>query len=60
MRKEKRKNKDKSGWSIPAFLLIGIGLGFLLVDRIPMAIPAFTLIGLGLGFLVGYVFSKKK
>jgi len=41
------KKEDSTGIFIPAGLLIGIGIGFL-VDQI----PAGTLIGLGVGFLL--------
>jgi len=51
---------DSSKYPIPAFLLIGLGLGFLLMNQYPMAIPAFTLIGLGTGFLVTFLVSRKK
>jgi putative flippase GtrA len=54
-----KKKSDISKWPVPAFLLIGIGVGFLLMNEFPMAIPAFTLIGLGVGFLVTYLTSKK-
>ena len=46
--------KDYSGMAIPAFLLMGIGIG-LYVNQV----AAFTLIGLGAGFLITFLFSKK-
>ena len=55
-----KKKSDISKWPVPAFLLIGIGLGLLLVEEFPMAIPAFTLIGLGMGILITYLTSRKK
>ena len=58
--KEQKKKSDMRKWPIPAFLLIGIGIGLLLVNEFPMAIPAFTLIGLGLGILITYLKEKKK
>lgn len=54
-----KKKKWDSGMLIPAFLLTGIGVGFLLLDRIPLAIPAFTLIGLGVGLLAAFIFRKR-
>ena len=51
------KKKDTavpSGVLVPGFLLLGIGIGFL-ID----AVAAGTLIGLGLGFIGMYVFGKK-
>lgn len=54
------KKQDISKWPIPAFLLIGIGIGMLLTYKFPIAIPAFTLIGLGLGFLITYLLPRKK
>ncbi|MBU0980628.1 MAG: multidrug transporter [Nanoarchaeota archaeon] len=54
------KEHDISRWPVPAFLLMGIGIGFLLIEEFPMAIPAFTLIGLGLGILVTFLTSRKK
>ncbi len=58
--KKQKKESDMSKWPVPAFLLIGLGLGLLLVNEFPMAILAFTLIGLGVGFLITYLTSKKK
>jgi hypothetical protein len=52
------KEHDMSKWPIPAFLLMGIGVGLFLVDKYPMAIPSFTLIGLGMGILVTYLKQK--
>ena len=57
---KERKKGDKSDWAIPAFLFIGLGIGFLLIEKLPLAIPAFTLIGLGVGFLFSYLSRKKK
>jgi len=51
---------DVSKWPVPAFLLMGIGVGFLLVNELPMAIPAFTLIGLGLGLFITYLTSRRE
>jgi len=56
----KKKKEDINKWPIPAFLLIGLGIGFLVLNWNPMAIPAFTLIGLGIGFLVSLYISKRK
>ena len=50
MAHEKRMNAE--GALIPAGLLVGIGIGFLINN-----IPAGTLIGLGSGFLLFAVFS---
>ena len=35
-----KKKKDIEGMAIPGFLLIGIGVGFLMQFKFPMAIPA--------------------
>lgn len=48
------KKHDIDKWPIPAFLLIGIGIGILTTQ-----VAAFTLIGLGLGILTTYLTSKK-
>lgn len=50
----KKKHDDRSGLAIPAFLMIGIGVGFIAGN-----IPAYTLIGLGCGFLVMFLSRKK-
>jgi hypothetical protein len=51
MKKEVKRNKDNSkssgGLAIPAGILIGMGLGFLLNNLV-----AWMFIGLGLGFVV--------
>jgi hypothetical protein len=56
---KKTKKHDISKWPVPACLFMGIGVGFLLVDKFPMAIPAFALIGLGLGILITFLTSRK-
>jgi len=55
MAKKQRKKSDKSDWSIPAFLFIGIGVGLITGE-----VAGFTLIGLGVGFLVAYLFKERK
>ena len=55
-----KKKKVDSTMLIPACLLSGLGIGFLLLDRFPLAIPAFTLLGLGVGMFGAYVFREKK
>ena len=54
MKKQKKKNYDKLGMTIPAGLLIGLGIG-LLIGKV----VALLLIGLGLGFLGGLLSNKK-
>ncbi len=54
------KKQDISKWPVPAFLLMGIGIGMLLINEFPLAIPAFTLIGLGLGLLITFLTARKK
>ena len=51
---------DINKWPIPACLSIGIGIGFLFVNKFSTAIPAFTLIGLGVGILISFLTSRKK
>ena len=53
--KKATEKGDRSGLAIPAFLLIGIGAGFLLGN-----VAAWTLIGLGIGFLVMFLSSGRK
>jgi hypothetical protein len=50
-----QKKEDPTGVFIPAGLLIGIGIGFL-VDQV----PAGTLIGLGVGFLLMAIVKSMK
>ena len=52
--KEKDKN-DKAGLFIPAGLLLGLGVGFLLKN-----VPAWLFIGLGVGFLFFALAKNKK
>jgi len=49
------KKENMSKWPVPAFLLIGIGVGLLTGQ-----VAAFTVIGLGLGLFVTYLTLKKK
>jgi hypothetical protein len=51
--KKKQKKEESEYLAIPAFLLIGIGLG-LYVGQV----AALTLIGLGVGFAVSAVYKK--
>ena len=51
----KKKKSDMSKWPIPAFLLIGIGVGILTEQ-----VAGFTLIGLGLGILITFLTMRKK
>jgi len=48
------EKQNTSKLAIPAFLLIGIGIG-LLTEQV----AALTLIGLGLGIFVTYLISRK-
>ncbi|NQU79098.1 hypothetical protein HQ545_04990 [Candidatus Woesearchaeota archaeon] len=57
---EKQKLSYVNKLPIPACLLMGIGIGMLLVNELPMSIPAFTLIGLGVGILISFLISRKK
>lgn len=50
--KSKKEDKDAGALFIPAGLLTGIGIGFVINN-----IPAATLIGLGSGFLLFAIFS---
>jgi hypothetical protein len=49
-KKKKDKDKEIAGLLIPAGVLTGIGVGFLLDN-----IPAWTLIGLGVGFVAMFI-----
>jgi len=51
----KKTKKDKSDWSIPAGLFIGLGLGL-----ITGQVAGFLLIGLGTGFLLAWLSDRKK
>ena len=51
----KKKKSNISKWPVPAFLLIGRGVGIL-----TRQVAAFTLIGFGLGLLVTYLNLRKK
>ena len=55
----KQKNKMDSTILIPGFLLIGLGVGFILLEKIPIGIPGFTLLGLGIGMILAYIFREK-
>jgi len=53
-RYRKMPKDDRSLWPIPAFLLIGVGIGLLTGQ-----IAAFVIIGLGTGLFVSYLGSRK-
>ncbi len=56
----KKKKQNYDSWPIPAGLFVGLGVGFLLTDKFPLAIPGCLMIGLGLGFLTAFIFSRRK
>ncbi|MFH1972338.1 MAG: hypothetical protein ABIJ18_02565 [archaeon] len=56
----KKKKEDINKWPIPAFMLMGLGVGFLLLQYNAMAIPAGVLIGLGFGMLISLILERKK
>jgi len=51
---------DKSSWVIGGTTLIGIGVGFILLQTSVFLFVASILIGIGLGLLIAPIISGKK
>jgi len=54
-KKRNKKKSDMSRWPVPAFLLIGIGVGLLTGQ-----VAACTVIGLGVGIAITYLMVRKE
>jgi len=56
---DKGKCEDRSTWAIGGGLLMGLGVGFFLVQSNPMAFVGCILGGLGLGLILTALISRK-
>jgi len=54
------KGCDKSSWAIGGTTLIGIGVGFILLQTSALLFVASILIGIGLGLVIACIISSKK
>jgi multisubunit Na+/H+ antiporter MnhG subunit len=54
------KNEDKSTWAIGGTTLIGIGVGFIFLQKSALFFVASVLIGIGLGLVIAPIISSKK
>lgn len=54
------KKDYKSTWAIGGGVIIGIGVGFFLLEKSPLAFVGSILIGLGIGLLITSIISSKK
>jgi hypothetical protein len=55
-----KKGEDKSTWAIGGTTLIGIGVGFIFLQKSALLFVACILIGIGLGLLIAPIISSKK
>jgi len=55
-----QKNEDKSSWAIGGCLMIGIGVGFIFLERSALYFVASIMMGLGLGLVIAPIISKIK
>lgn len=54
------KKDDKSSWVMGGTTLIGIGVGFIFLQRSALLFVASILIGIGLGLVITPIISGKK
>jgi len=54
------KEHDKSSWAIGGTTLIGIGVGFILLQTSALLFVASILIGIGLCLVIAPIISSKK
>ena len=54
------KREDKSTWAIGGTTLIGIGVGFIFLQKSVLLFVASILIGIGLGLVIAPIISCKK
>jgi len=59
MDKQNKKN-DKSTWAIGGTTLMGIGVGFIFLQKSALLFVASILIGIGLGLVITPIISSKK
>jgi hypothetical protein len=52
--------EDKSTWAIGGTTLIGIGVGFIFLQKSALFFVASVLIGIGLGLVITPIISSKK
>jgi len=55
-----KKREDKSTWAIGGTTLIGIGVGFIFLQKSALLFVASILIGIGLGLVITAIISSKK
>ncbi|WP_038051184.1 hypothetical protein [Pseudothermotoga elfii] len=53
------KPKDREHWAVGAMTLIGVGVGFIFLQRSVMWFVASILIGIGSGLLISVILSRK-
>jgi hypothetical protein len=51
---------DKSAWAIGGTTLIGIGVGFIFLQKSALLFVASILIGIGLGLVIAPIISRRK
>jgi len=57
---ETNKQEDKSTWAIGGTTLMGIGVGFIFLQKSVFLFIASILIGIGLGLVLTPIISRKK
>jgi hypothetical protein len=57
---ETDKTCDKSSWAIGGTTLIGIGVGFVFLQKSALLFVACILIGIGLGLVIAPIISRKE
>lgn len=57
---KKDKKEDKSSWVMGGTTMIGIGVGFIFLQRSALLFVACILIGIGVGLVITPLISRKK
>jgi uncharacterized membrane protein len=60
MEEKKDKGKPDSSWAVGGGVLLGLGVGFFLLQYSALYFVGSILVGLGLGLVVAPIISKKK
>lgn len=53
------KKEDKSSWATGGGVMLGVGVGFFLLERSALFFVGSILIGLGIGLMVSALLSRK-
>ena len=53
------KKVDKSTWAIGGGVIVGLGIGFFVLQQSPLYFVGSLMLGLGLGIVISAIISRK-